>query len=145
MPDTDRAAVYEVDGKLMLHDPVAVGVTQAMGKHNCRNTLDLNADGIVHFKQRFLDLQLSPTNVVIVVINVDDVHGGLLSEALAPGTNWQEYRDRGEIPFARGLAGRPSFEEALGYFDHDAAMKLHEMTDLAIVVVDHGVAEVFPA
>jgi len=62
-----------------------------------------------------------------------------------PCHNWQEIRDRGEVPFARGLAVRDGIQEALGAFDKDAAKKLEDMTEIAVVVVDHGVAEVFAA
>lgn len=62
-----------------------------------------------------------------------------------PGHNWQEIRDKGEVPFARGLAIRDGIQEALGAFDVEAATKLRSMTDVAVVVVDHGVAEVFAA
>lgn len=62
-----------------------------------------------------------------------------------PGNNWQEYRDRGEVPFARGLAERDGITEAVSTFDKEAGMKLSLMTDVAVVVVDHGVAEIFSA
>ncbi|KKT17798.1 MAG: hypothetical protein UV98_C0001G0001, partial [Parcubacteria group bacterium GW2011_GWB1_43_6] len=62
-----------------------------------------------------------------------------------PGHNWQEIRDKGEVPFARGLAMREGIQEVLGTFDKEAATKLQSMRDVAVVVVDHGVAEVFTA
>lgn len=140
-----RAVVREIDGQLVLDDPDVVAVIQAVGKINCRNTLDLNADRVAHFKRRLAERGLTAADAVIVLLNVDDVHGGLLAEPLMPGYNWQEVRDRGEIPFARGLAMRQGIYEALDCFDKEAATKLQGMTDVAVVVVDHGVAEVFPA
>ncbi|HEA84359.1 MAG TPA: hypothetical protein ENI04_00005 [Candidatus Wildermuthbacteria bacterium] len=62
-----------------------------------------------------------------------------------PGHNWQEIRDQDEVPFARGLAMREGIQEALGTFDDEAAAKLQDMIDVAVVVVDYGVAEVFTA
>lgn len=59
-----------------------------------------------------------------------------------PGFDWQKIRDRGEVPFARGLAMREGIRDALGFFDQEAATKLRDMTTV-VVVVDHGVAEVF--
>src|SRR6185436_4774477 len=52
-----------------------------------------------------------PTAVaVVVLLNVDDVHGGPIADMLMPGHNWQEIRDRGEVPFARGLAMRSGIQ-----------------------------------
>ena len=137
------AVVREVDGQLVLDDPVAVAVISAVEKHNCRNTLELNADRVEHFKRRLTERGMTPDQAVIVLLNVDDVHGGPLADALMPGHNWQEIRDKGEIPFARGLAMRNGIQEALDAFDKDAATKLRSISDVAVVVVDHGVAEVF--
>lgn len=143
--DYPQAVVREIDGQLVLDDPVAMAVVSAVEKHNCRNTLELNMDRVVHFKQRVVECGLTAANAVIVLLNVDDVHGGPLAETLMPGFNWQEIRDRGKVPFARGLAVREGIQEALQLFDKEAADKLRKMTDLAVVVVDHGVAEVFSA
>ena len=143
--DYPQAVVREIGGQLVLDDPVAVAIVNAVEKHNCRNTLELNADRVIHFKQRVVERGLTVANMVIVLLNVDDVHGGPLAEILMPGFNWQEIRDRGEIPFARGLVVREGIQEALQLFDKEAADKLRKMTDLAVVVMDHGVAEVFSA
>jgi len=144
-PDATGAVVREVDGQLVLDDPIAVAVISAVEKHNCRNTLELNADRVEHFKRRLTERGMTPDQAVIVLLNVDDVHGGPLADALMPGHNWQEIRDKGEVPFARGLAMRDGIQEALGAFDKDAATKLQSISDVAVVVVDHGVAEVFAA
>ena len=145
MSDEPRAVVREVNGQLVLDDPDAVAVIKAVEKHNCKNTLELNVDRVAHFKQRLMDRNMSADDAVIVVINVDDIHGGPLADALMPGYNWQEIRDRGEIPFARGLAMRDGIQECLEHFDREAATKLKEMTAIAVVIVDRSVAEVFPA
>ncbi len=139
------AVVREVDGQLVLDDPVAVAVISAVEKHNCRNTLELNADRVEHFKRRLSERGMTADQAVIVLLNVDDVHGGPLADVLMPSQNWQEIRDRGEIPFARGLAMRDGIQKVLDTFDKDAATKLKSMTDVAVVVIDHGVAEVFTA
>ena len=140
-----RAVVREIEGQLVLDDPDALAVMRVVKKHNCRGTLELNADRITHFKQRLTERGLTASDVVIVLVNVDDAHGGPLADALMPGMNWQEICDRGEVPFARGLAGRDGIQKALAVFDQEAAAKLQEMTGVAVVVVDRGVAEVFPA
>lgn len=144
-PDSPRAVVREFDGQLILDDPDAVAVFHAVSKHNCRTTLEMQAERVAHFKNRATVLGKSPDDVVIVLVNVDDVHGGQLADLLIPGCDWQAIRDQGEVPFARGLAARSGMQEILATFDQDAASKLLAMSELAVVVVDHDVAEVFPA
>lgn len=145
MNDEPRAVVREIGGEIVLDDPQALEVIRAIDKHNCENTLEINADRVAHFKVRMKDRQLDASEYVIVVLNVDDPHGGPLADILMPGFDWQEIRDQGEIPFARGMVDRSWVEEALDKFDEEAAKKLHDMTEVAVVVVDHGVAEIFPA
>ncbi len=143
--DETHATVRKIAGRLVLDDPAALAVARAVGKHNCENTLRLNADRVAHFMRRISEKGLSPADVVIVVLNVDDAHGGPLAEALMPGQDWQPYRDRGEVPFARGLAGREGIESAISFFDEEAARALHGMVGVAVVVVDHGVAAIYQA
>ena len=138
-----RAVVRKVNGQLVLDAPAAMAVIQAVGKHNCKNTLELNADRVEHFKRRLAERGMTAKQAVIVLLNIDDVHGGPLADVLMPGFNWQEIRNRGEVPFARGLAMRKYIQKVLGIFDKEAAKKLRGMTDVAVVVVDHGTAEVF--
>lgn len=145
MPEQPRAVVREIGGQLVLDDPDALAVMQAVAKANCEQTLSMNADRVAHFKRRATDLGKTPADVVITVINVDDVNGGLIAEAFMPGHDWQEIRDRGEVPFARGLAKREGIQEILATFDEEAATALQAMNTLAVVVVDHGVAAVFAA
>jgi hypothetical protein len=47
-------------------------------------------------------LGLDPSEVATVAINVDDPAWTDLAEKLMPGHDWQSYRDRGELPIARG-------------------------------------------
>ena len=139
------AVVRKIDGQVVLDDPAALAMIHVVGKQNCRNTLELNADRVEHFKRRLAERGMTADQAVIVLLNVDDVHGGPIADILMPGYNWQEIRDNGQIPFARGLAMRESIQEVIGTFDKDAATKLKAMSGVAVVVVDHGVAEVFPA
>lgn len=144
--DVPQAVVREVDGQLVLDDPVAAAFIGAVEKHNCKITFEQNAERVAHFKKRLSDRGMSPSDAVIVVLNVDNPFGGVLADALMPGHNWQEYRDRGEVPYARGLAMREGIQSALAAFDKDAAEKLEGMAKkVPVVVVDHGVAEVFAA
>lgn len=143
--DYPRAVVREVNGQIVLDDPDAVAMIRTISKHNCQNTLKLNEDRVEHFKHRLVERGMTADQAVIVLLNVDDVHGGPLADALMPGHNWQEIRDRGEVPFARGLVMREGIQEVLEVFDEEAAKKLKGMSDVAVVVIDHGVAEVFAA
>jgi len=140
-----RAVVRKFDGKLVLDDPDALALARAVKKHNCRGTLDMNADRVSHFKSRLEERGMSARDAVITVINVDDAQGAVLAEALMPGHDWQAYRNRGEVPFARGLATREGVQGFLDAIDEDASAKLRIATEVSVVVVDHGVAEIFSA
>jgi len=145
MSKKPRATVREIGGKVVLDDPDFLEVIRAVSKCNCEITLKLNMDRVVHFKKRFVELGLDFAEAVIILANANDVNGNVIAEGLMPGTNWQEIRDRGQIPFARGLVSREVIRLGLEIFDREAALKLAEFDGLAVVVVDHGVAEIFPA
>ncbi len=138
------ATVREIDGQIVLEDPHALAVAVAVAKHNCRSTFEMNLDRIAHFKGRMQAMDLGATEAVIVILNVDDPHGGPIADLLMPGHNWDEYRARGETPYARGLAVRDPIQAALRIFDRAAALKLESTSSVAVIVVDHGVADVFP-
>jgi len=139
-----QATVREVYGELVLDDPAALSVARAVGKHNCRATAELNADRIVHFTRRIAERGLSAKDALIVIINMDDQFGSDVGDALMPGHDWQAHRDRGEVPFARGLAGREGIQGVLDGVDPEAATKLRGLAT-AVVVFDHGTVEVFDA
>ncbi len=145
MPDQPRATVRNIDGQLVLEDPDALGVARAIAKHHCRALLEADADRIAHFRRRAQVLGHHAGDVVIVLLNVDDPVGGALAEKLVPNHNWQAYRDLGQIPVARGLAGREGIQDALDFFDHNAGdtLRLVATARIAVIVVDYGVAEVF--
>jgi hypothetical protein len=144
MPDYPTATVREVNGQLVLNDPVAVEVVKAIEKHNLKATFDFNHDRIEHFKRRIVELRKSPADLAIVVLNVNDPHGGLIADALMPGHNWDEIRARGEIPFARGLAMREGMQGAVDAIDKEAGDKLRT-AKTAVIVMDFGVVDVFDA
>lgn len=145
--DTDpgpKATVRQVGDQLVLDDPVALGMIQGIEKYNCRETLLMNIERVIHFIGRMAALEKTSQDVVIVILNVDDPHGGPIAEMLMPGEDWQAYRDRGEVPFARGLVDREGMQDILAHFDDLAAEKLQAAEANAIVVVvDRKVAEVF--
>lgn len=138
------AVVREVNGQLVLDDPMALAVITAVEKYNCRNTLTANMDRVAHFTRRIAERGQTVEEVVIVILNVDDPHGGPMAEHLMPGFNWQEVRDRGEIPFARGLVMREGIQNVIDLIDKEAGEKLRETKNqTAIIVMDFGVVEVF--
>lgn len=146
------ATVREVDGQLVIDDPMALAMVRSIEKHNCRALFDLNRERVVHFVGRMQALKHNSKSYVIMLLNVDDPHGGPIADILMgpqPET-WKAYRDKGEIPCARGLAMRDGIEELLTRFDRAAFEKLsaYDGGDLdwpAVVVVDRGVAEIFSA
>jgi hypothetical protein len=120
------------------------GVIRAVNKYNCRALFDANRERVEYFARRAAERGMSGADVVIVLLNVDDPYGAAIAELLMPNHNWQSYRDRGEIPVARGLAGREGIFEAVGAFDLDAAEKMRlSPNKLLVVTVDYGVAEVY--
>jgi hypothetical protein len=148
--DSPVATIRVVDGQLVIDDPTAMGVIEAINKHACLNTLRANLDRVTFFIRRVAELHASigtpVERMVVVVLNVDDANGGKLAETLMPGHDWQPYRDRGEVPFARGIAYREGIQSLLDSFDPESGKKLREAKDrIAVVVMDHGVCEVFEA
>ena len=142
--NVSRAIIKEIDGRLVLDDPEALAIINVVNKHNCEISFDLNSERINHFKERMIARDVTPQEFVIAFISVDDQHGRLIADVLMPNYNWQEIRDRGEKPFARGLVDRSFINEGLELFDEQAAKKLKELTEgVAVVVVDFGVAEIF--
>jgi hypothetical protein len=142
MNEKPRATVREIDGQLVLDDPDAVAVATAVALYNCTAVFDANAERVEHFAKRIEEKGLTSADVVIVILNVD-TNGAVLAEGLMPGHNWQEYRDRGEIPFARGLAGREGIQGVLEVLHPESAKELAMIEGVAAVVVDYGVAAVF--
>ena len=139
------ATIIEINGELVLDDPMVVAMIRAMGKISCEKTLELNAERVIHFKNRINELDKTGDELVIVLVNVDDIKGSILADILMPNYNWQEIRDRDVIPFARGLADRKAIEYFIRSFDQEAADKLKNLNGSAVVVVDHQVAEIFTA
>jgi hypothetical protein len=129
----------------LLDDAEALAMVRAIAKCNCRWSLRLNAERVEHFRQRVLERGDDPAETCILIVAVDDEHGGPLAEILRPGEDWQAIRDRGEVPFARAIfTGRRMLVEGIGLFDPEAAHKLATLPGLVVLVIDFGVAEVFP-
>lgn len=77
--------------------------------------LAANAERVNYFALRMAEKGWSPDDVVIVLVDVDEPggFGRALADDLMPGHDWQEIRDRGEIPVARGLCHRSGIQALL--------------------------------
>lgn len=138
-----QAYVKVVDGKTVLIDPVAYAIMKAINKSNCESTYLNNLERIQHFKNRIEEKKVNPEGYAIVIINVDAPYGGEIAESLMPGHDWQQYRDQGQTPMARGLVHKKPMTEIINLFDNEASLKINTITGVPVVVVDHGVAEIF--
>lgn len=64
---------------------------------------ELNRERLEHLAYRAINNKgLAPDEFVTVCIDVDDPNWTEIVDHLMPGHNWQQYRDRGEKPVARG-------------------------------------------
>lgn len=133
-----------IDEHGVLHDDVAAEIIWAVERENVRRSLaDVHRDRVEHFARRIAELGSSPSDVAIVVLNVDDHQGGQLAEALMPGHDWSQIRACGETPFARGLVKRPGLQELLDGTCVSAAAELRGIAGLAVVTMDRGVIAAF--
>jgi hypothetical protein len=53
---------------------------------------------------------MTPREFMIVCIHVDDLNWTDLVEVLMPNSDWQQFRDRGEMPLATGIFWRPALD-----------------------------------
>ena len=131
-------------GRLLLVDPDAVAVAQVVEEHNrpsrkeqCRKVLELNQERVTYFQQRLHQLQRSPQEVAICIINVDDLpYGREITKLLMPGQDelWQRFREQGQTPFARGLSDRAFLTKCAQMVDPHEAEKLTVLPPDATVV-----------
>lgn len=102
------------DGTLVLVDPEAAAVMEVLATRACEMLLALNEDRVEHFLRRAVALRSEGrTDLCMVALDVDDALGGELAGLLMPGHDWQVYRDRGELPVARGLTTREGMADLL--------------------------------
>lgn len=146
-----EATVHEIEGQLVLVDPQAEAYARAFGQYKCRATFKLNQDRIDYFSER--SKNYPPGKVVIVILNMDDPIGAVLGDALMPGHDWAAIREQGQVPFARGLAGRSGVVDFMAAYDAESVVALESMDHapvtgpffVPVVVIDYGVITVFPA
>lgn len=146
------AYVEEIDGQLVLHDPMAEGVIAVVNERNrevayekCQCYFDDSRERVEYFRRRVDKLGLAPKDVCMVILQVDDVHGAELSEILLPNEDWGKTRAQGLEPIARGLVYRSFVHDAVAQFDSWAASELEQNDGYVVLVVAYGVAKVFVA
>lgn len=114
----------------------------------CGDFLRANIERIDHFKRRVAELGRSGKDTIITLIDVDDPtgHGKLFADMLMPDHNWQQFRDKGETPVARGLANKDGFPDILSELGFDeAARALITTEDLQVMVVHAGAIQIIDA
>lgn len=141
MSDEPRAVF--ADG--VLYDPAAIAIIRALSEINCRKIVAETKERLVHFAERVRVRGLSPKDVVLVLIDVDDLRGQPIAKALLPDEDWGKMREKGLAPYARGIAYRGGIEDAIGDFDPAGKAALVAIEGLAIVVVHGGIAACFEA
>lgn len=141
MDDPTARVTRADDGTLVLVDPDAAAVAEAVARHNCEAFLALNADRVEHFLRRAATLRAEGRrDLCLVILDVDDSLGSELADVLMPGYDWQAIRDRGEKPVARGLVTLSGmvdvFEQVAA--QHATALKACPRDHLPVVVMTGG-------
>lgn len=155
MNDYPHARVEEVDGQLVLIDPAAEGVIAAVESYN-RNQRHMavgdrvmaQAERVQHFVNRAKERGDMAKDVCIVIISAIDPIGEDLAKHLVPECDWQAIIDRGEIPYARGLAGAEGMLALVELHNPAQAGLMKRMMEddvLAVVAVDLGMVIVMAA
>lgn len=144
IPATDQSDSQKYTG-VDIGKNTAKDFFTAMQKAACKNTFALNKEKIGFYKKMTEERSLSPKEFVIVVVNADDVIGGKFAEYFVPDTNWDVLRKNGNIPFASGIVMKKGMADIIQLFDTETSKKLREKSDMSVVIIDHGVAEVFDA
>ncbi len=137
MTDQSKPQVFQID------ESALPDFTAATPKERCWETLLRNGEEVLHYVQRAV---AKPEPSAIVVIAACDVHGAILFEQLMPGRNFvEEARRKGGAAFGYAIMKRGVIKEVLTLIDMEAFAKLARVpgAEIPVVVIDHGVAEVF--
>jgi len=135
--------VHRINGEIVLDNPSALIQMRALKKKKCLGTLKENIERVNDFILQMKSPLISSEEVCIIIISADDCNGKDVVEALMPNHDWQPYRDKGQIPYARGIVNRQGIESVLNIIDKGAAKKLQDLSGIAIVIIDHESTEVF--
>lgn len=125
---------YDANGNLILNDPDALGMIQAVSRHNCLQTLKMQIDRVKHFQERIKEKSYDPKTVAIIIANVDTKIGNQIADMLMPNYDWAAISAKGEVPFARGIVMREGF--AVGIPDLMEAVN-------PVIIGDHDIIALF--
>lgn len=115
--DQPTATVREVDGQLVLEDPVGFAIMTSIERLNLYNS---DPESVKRLEARAVEKSKSNESFGVVIIDVDVATWTDLVEALMPNYDWQQFRDRGEKPIARGVVPRGLLMEMLGIVNEKA-------------------------
>jgi len=139
--------VRVIDGQVVLDDPAALGVIQAIENHNKAQIVHsfmLNHDRIEYFLARMDEINLSPDEYCVIIACVDDENGSAIADVLMPGYDWQSIRDLGQVPFARGFAKKDFLIHALEFINPVAAEELKNIKGKKVtIVIDCNTADIY--
>jgi hypothetical protein len=104
----------------------------------------LNRRSLARFRDRIVQKGTAEEEF-IVCINMNDPEWSLLGETLMPGHDWQSYRERGEIPVARGIVKAEGIAELLSEVVPVIApvMKRNRNDMIRVFILSNGGASAF--
>lgn len=142
MTEEPIAVVRSENGILVLEDPVAEGVIAAVENanrknrlRNCLRFLQLSKQAVEKFYRKFVNGTYKQSEYVIVMIDADDYYGKPLADALMPGHDWSEIRNRGEVPRAQGVAELDGVRSYIDIIDNFYTNQLQNIVDNGNVAV----------
>lgn len=115
--DQPTATVREIDGKLVLEDPVGFAVMSSVERFNLYNA---DPESVKRLEARAQEKSKDGVLFSVIIIDVDVATWTELVDMLMPSNDWQQFRDRGEKPIARGVVPRTLLTDMLGIVDENA-------------------------
>lgn len=133
----------------VLNDPTALGVVQAIDHYNkkidqenLQRVRKGQAERIQYFLSRMDARGDDSQDMMVVIFGCDDPVGREFAEVTMPGQEktWQNMRDEGQRPYARGLYRRAVVTEGLGLVYPEVAAQLAAYKGRVGVIVDFNSA-----
>jgi hypothetical protein len=113
-------------------------------ENQCKKTFLSQSSEILRFRKIIKDKGIDPNSVLIVFINVDSDAGKKIANSFMPGHDWSEFRDKGEIPFMKGIADGSLRNAVTGSFDQEFPFNhIENIEDIPIVVIEQCGAQIF--
>ncbi|MFA4999618.1 MAG: hypothetical protein WC519_02755 [Parcubacteria group bacterium] len=110
-------------------------------KRRCRRILSRLTEEVKNFKHFIVARNESAKDTVIALLNTTDINGWTLQRIT--GRFWSKYKFPEGI-FVLKSVSRMDMQRALVSFDKEAAASLRGSIGFVVVVVNYGVAGVFP-